>query len=1227
MAHRFFGAADLHDEGDSTAAGHQDSSRLGMSTAGLSRGRPNALADLSEEDDASLSLGAQLNAAMASNPKAATGAAPPARPPQSPARKASGAGLVATNKPQGGGSADEDPGTPRQTSSALPPAPAAASGARPGDAPPTARKQDNRKLHAVRIARDDGPPGLDDDEDEDVEESLFETDDAELLRRAQVDLSAGMDSGIAGSDAPSDSGIFGPRGVAAALHKRRNGGAGISMKSAQDRINALTQERDDLKIEVDFHRRKMTPDAMGIELLRVKKELLIKINQLQMYQQLLKNQDKTVREASRLVARWGGKDPKLEAAKMAELEAKARAEEERADAERRARIKAEEELEALKQRASERESETSRVDAQTLQPLFGRAQELDRVQQELEDVKADRDDLLIEIDRLRDRTAQSDRSISNSRQREEVERLREELEDVEHVSRARGAPAQKCANGKINALSPYLKELADAKQANKKLASRHDALAADHERLQRDYDHQRSTLRDREDRQRALERELDVSQSRFEQADAMREEDWARILDEEREVHLKALDALRDELAEARLEGEQRHSDIEALEAGRQEDAERVADLEYELGGLREKVRELEEDLKDSVAGADALEGELEQYKEAVAELEEDLANKADLLKLRDEEVADANKELQLHAERVYELEMALEDRNKEVAERDEEMERMQQEANDLADENARQLKSYKHKIQEANAALADLESQLEVALDAKHGAETALEEAQDRLEKAQDSEAVMRVDYDKLDDKVTELLRDLQEEEDLREEAVVAGEKKYKELEDLMDKAVHERDDALRALQAELDSAKSALASSKADVDKLQSALRNAENEQSRLGFSSANDKHSLELELDRLKRDLARCEADLDRVRKELDRKEEALRERDHALDKARAEISDLRSQHAQEQQSLLGVQDRFETQQRALKEAREESERLQARLDELELVLKDGEVQNMASEQETRTQLTERNTLLLTIFQYLGKILGPEKGSNGTPRRKSEADPRPFTNFPIFHDSLISRLKRISEIQSTFEMRAKEIELKLSEQISTLKRQQETRFRQIDRFEVAVKNATDKQSQWRSRLVTKQGELDAAKATNAELQQQISSLKTRSVLSSPSANSKLTSLTGRANLAERKAAQAQTAATQAEDKLNEMKSRANEREAAWKAQIRELEARCKAAEEKARREKMGGREIVSALEGQVNRLKQDNEMAKRRSAQLETMLKDAEDVSKRRQDRTST
>ncbi len=87
---------------------------------------------------------------------------------------------------------------------------------------------------------------------------------------------------------------------------------------------------------------------------------------------------------------------------------------------------------------------------------------------------------------------------------------------------------------------------------------------------------------------------------------------------------------------------------------------------------------------------------------------------------------------------------------------------------------------------------------------------------------------------------------------------------------------------------------------------------------------------------------------------------------------------------------------------------------------------------------------------------------------------------------------------------------------------EKYTALKRQQDSRFRQIDRFEASIKVATDKQGQWRQRLVSKQAELDAVKATNAELLSQISSLKTRSSLSTPRDNNKLTSLTTRANTA---------------------------------------------------------------------------------------------------------
>ena len=151
------------------------------------------------------------------------------------------------------------------------------------------------------------------------------------------------------------------------------------------------------------------------------------------------------------------------------------------------------------------------------------------------------------------------------------------------------------------------------------------------------------------------------------------------------------------------------------------------------------------------------------------------------------------------------------------------------------------------------------------------------------------------------------------------------------------------------------------------------------------------------------------------------------------------------------------------------------------------------------------------------------------------------------------------------------------------------SDIKKQQDGQLRQLNRLEQQLKTAADKQGIWRSRIVAKQAELDAAKATNSELHSQISSLKTRTILSSPSSNSKLTTLTSRANNAERKLQQAQSSQHSAEERLDDVKRKHEVDESKWAARIKELELRCKAAEEKANRDRQSARERVKALEDQ--------------------------------------
>ena len=92
----------------------------------------------------------------------------------------------------------------------------------------------------------------------------------------------------------------------------------------------------------------------------------------------------------------------------------------------------------------------------------------------------------------------------------------------------------------------------------------------------------------------------------------------------------------------------------------------------------------------------------------------------------------------------------------------------------------------------------------------------------------------------------------------------------------------------ALAQAQSTLKSVRSLLEQRESDLAAVQTALRDLESEKRKLGESHTTDRFSLELELDRLKRDLARCEDELARTRDDLRDKEQVRRDRDAAIDR---------------------------------------------------------------------------------------------------------------------------------------------------------------------------------------------------------------------------------------------------------------------------------------------------------------------------------------------------
>jgi predicted nucleic acid-binding Zn-ribbon protein len=179
-----------------------------------------------------------------------------------------------------------------------------------------------------------------------------------------------------------------------------------------------------------------------------------------------------------------------------------------------------------------------------------------------------------------------------------------------------------------------------------------------------------------------------------------------------------------------------------------------------------------------------------------------------------------------------------------------------------------------------------------------------------------------------------------------------------------------------------------------------LQSAVATLEDDSRKRGEDATTDRFSLELELDRVKRDLERCEDELSRIREELKQKEKMLREKDTVIDRMvgaapftrfpfcsswhfqHSEQRDLNSQLSSQTQARLNISDKLDLLQANQKASELELTTARSRIADLEQRLSKDQRSSMASEHQFRDQLTERNTLLLTIYQYLDKILGVDR-----------------------------------------------------------------------------------------------------------------------------------------------------------------------------------------------------------------------------------------------------
>jgi len=207
--------------------------------------------------------------------------------------------------------------------------------------------------------------------------------------------------------------------------------------------------------------------------------------------------------------------------------------------------------------------------------------------------------------------------------------------------------------------------------------------------------------------------------------------------------------------------------------------------------------------------------------------------------------------------------------------------------------------------------------------------------------------------------------------------------------------RALEAKESALQSALNDLGRTQALLSQRESDMEAVQNALQSNEAESKRVGETHTTARFSLQLEVDRLKRDVERLEDELVRARKDLDDRESRGRDRDGSLDALHAEKRELESQLAQQTQARLNMSEKLDAVQGSLKVAEGENVGMKAKIVDLEMRLSKDQRALLGAENQYRDQLTERNTLLLTIYQYMDKILGVDK----TPVR-------PFFPFDSFY-----------------------------------------------------------------------------------------------------------------------------------------------------------------------------------------------------------------------------
>ncbi|CAG8474184.1 14801_t:CDS:10 [Funneliformis caledonium] len=628
---------------------------------------------------------------------------------------------------------------------------------------------------------------------------------------------------------------------------------------------------------------------------------------------------------------------------------------------------------------------------------------------------------------------------------------------------------------------------------------------------------------------------------------------------------------------------------------------------EESLGLLRDKVAELTLQLRNKSTEVDHLIVELETSNVANQDLEEDmdrmeselkeyidrLLEELDICHQDNEQlVADLNavdhdrkEDLSHTQETISDLKLQLDNHKREIEELTQSLDKTRMEL-ELKTKNIehdeKKLSMNEVKVTELLAVKDSTDKQLDLLRQEVENYSTQIDE----MKKDLDYEVEQR---NAAESREKELMAERNSERELYEKEVDKARKDKKDNEKQNDQRLNELIEKLSAAEQQMSDLNMTIQERDADLQYANQQLSNQTSRTKETAERYAREQERLRVELDTSRHESERLRTLLENLGDKLENQKNQIIEYENEMKHLNNQRTKLNEKLSSSESARAKAEEVFRNLQMDVRDQNSTIEELKAQVAHLENNLTQEKKATYSNETQYREQIIERNTLLMTTYQYLDNIM-----SDGT--NKQSNYPKPSANFALFHEHLLSKLKTLSHVYNTFDLRTKEIDNRWQEQYESLKNQMDIKLRLLNKFEGMIQKATVAQKDWRDQAKRNQGQLEAAKNINEELTDKLSVM--------------------REQLDELKASNAR--AEEAESKLKEaerhariMESKMKEEERKWTARLKDLEYREIQSEERLKVEKQGAKEKVESLVENIKGFETQIQALNRRNNELQELI----------------